>query len=192
MPKGNVTLTAKCKTAYTLTVDGGRGSFTVNGAARTQALEGETVTVKTSDTFFDAYRKFDGWKFTSGTEPTGLPDGWQNSPEFTFTMPADNVTLTADYKQLYDLTVTGGTIVDESSDTGKPSGIYLPGTEVTIQFTESDEITEQFKQWTGGENITDADPANWQNSERFTFTMPDMHRKIFASFLEVFVLQKSS
>ena len=190
MPKGNVTLTAECKTAYTLTVDGGRGSFTVNGAARTQALEGETVTVKTSDTFFDAYRKFDGWKFTSGTEPTGLPDGWQNSPEFTFTMPADNVTLTADYKQLYDLTVTGGTIVDESSDTGKPSGIYLPGTEVTIQFTESDEITEQFKQWTGGENITDADPANWQNSERFTFTMPDSAVTLTAVYRETYHLSE--
>jgi len=192
MPKGNVTLTAKCKTAYTLTVDGGRGSFTVNGAARTQALEGETVTVKTSDTFFDAYRKFDGWKFTSGTEPTGLPDGWQNSPEFTFTMPADNVTLTADYKQLYDLTVTGGTIVDESSDTGKPSGIYLPGTEVTIQFTESDEITEQFKQWTGGENITDADPANWQNSERFTFTMPDSAVTLTAAYLQTYLLSEDT
>ena len=192
MPKGNVTLTAKCKTAYTLTVDGGRGSFTVNGAARTQALEGETVTVKTSDTFFDAYRKFDGWKFTSGTEPTGLPDGWQNSPEFTFTMPADNVTLTADYKQLYDLTVTGGTIVDESSDTGKPSGIYLLGTEVTIQFTESDEITEQFKQWTGGENITDADPANWQNSERFTFTMPDSAVTLTAAYLQTYLLSEDT
>ena len=192
MPAGNVTLKAEYKTAYTLTVDGGRGSFTVNGAARTQALEGETVTVKTSDTFFDAYRKFDGWKFTSGTEPTGLPDGWQNSPEFTFTMPADNVTLTADYKQLYDLTVTGGTIVDESSDTGKPSGIYLPGTEVTIQFTESDEITEQFKQWTGGENITDADPANWQNSERFTFTMPDSAVTLTAAYLQTYLLSEDT
>ena len=190
MPEGDVTLTAKYKTAYTLTVDGGRGSFTVNGAARTQALEGETVTVKTSDTFFDAYRKFDGWKFTSGTEPTGLPDGWQNSPEFTFTMPAGNVTLKADYKQLYDLTVTGGTIVDGNGDTVKASGIYLPGTKVTIQFTESDEITEQFKQWTGGENITDADPANWQNSERFTFTMPDSAVTLTAVYRETYHLSE--
>ena len=193
MPKGNVTLTAKCKTAYTLTVDGGRGSFTVNGAARTQALEGETVTVKTSDTFFDAYRKFDGWKFTSGTEPTGLPDGWQNSPEFTFTMPADNVTLTADYKQLYDLTVTGGTIVDESSDTGKPSGIYLPGTEVTIQFTESNEITEQFKQWTYTGTAPAAPDGGWTSennstSKTFIFKMPEGNVTLTAAYKDVYTL----
>ena len=88
--------------------------------------------------------------------------------------------------------MTGGTIVDESSDTGKPSGIYLPGTEVTIQFTESDEITEQFKQWTGGENITDADPANWQNSERFTFTMPDSAVTLTAAYLQTYLLSEDT
>ena len=186
MPAGNVTLKAEYKTVYNVSVADSRGTVLVNNKERSRALEGETVTVKTSDTFFNAYRKFDGWKFTSGTEPTGLPDGWQNSPEFTFTMPADNVTLTADYKQLYDLTVTGGTIVDGNGDTG----IYLPGTEVTIQFTESDEITEQFKQWTGGENITDADPANWQNSKRFTFTMPDSAVTLTAVYRETYHLSE--
>ena len=169
MPAGDVTLKAKCKTVYNVSVDDGRGSFTVNGEVRTQALAGETVKVKTSDAFFNAYRKFDGWKFTSGTEPTDLPDGWQNSPEFTFTMPAGNVSLTAGYKQLYDLTVTGGTFAD---DTGDTSGIYLPGTKVTVTFTESTDIDKQFKQWTDCDNITDATPTNWQNSETFTFTMP--------------------
>ena len=191
MPAGNVTLTAKCKTAYTLTVDGGRGSFTVNGVARTQALEGETVTVKTSDTFFDAYRKFDGWKFTSGTEPTGLPDGWQNSPEFTFTMPADNVTLTADYKQLYDLTVTGGTIVDGNGDTG----IYLPGTEVTIQFTESDDITKQFKQWKSTDTEPEAPDGGWteandSTSKTFTFKMPAGDVTLEAVYRETYHLSE--
>ena len=186
MPEGNVTLTAECKTAYTLTVDDGRGSFTVNGVARTQALEGETVTVKTSDTFFNAYRKFDGWKFTSGTEPTDLPDGWQTSREFTFTMPAGDVSLKADYKQLYDLTVTGGTIVDESSDTGKPSGIYLPGTEVTIQFTESDEITEQFKQWTYTGTAPEEPDGGWQTSKTFTFKMPEGNVSLRAEYRETY------
>ena len=186
MPAGDVTLTAECKTAYTLTVDDGRGSFTVNGVARTQALEGETVTVKTSDTFFNAYRKFDGWKFTSGTEPTDLPDGWQTSREFTFTMPAGDVSLKADYKQLYDLTVTGGTIVDESSDTGKPSGIYLPGTEVTIQFTESDEITEQFKQWTYTGTAPEEPDGGWQTSKTFTFKMPEGNVSLRAEYRETY------
>ena len=193
MPADDVTLTAKYKTAYTLTVDGGRGSFTVNGAARTQALEGETVTVKTSDTFFNAYHQFNGWSLSDDSAQMVEPsENWQTSKEFTFTMPAGNVTLKADYKQLYDLAVTGGTIVDESGDTGETTGIYLPGTEVTIQFTESDEITEQFKQWTGGENITDADPANWQNSERFTFTMPDSAVTLTAAYLQTYLLSEDT
>ena len=187
MPDSAVTLTAGYKTAYTLTVDENRGSFTVNGAARTQALEGETVTVKTSDAFFNAYRKFDGWKFTSSTEPTDLPTDWQNSPEFTFTMPAGNVTLKADYKQLYDVTVTGGTIDGESGDT---SGIYLPGTKVTVTFTGNTSIKDQFRQWTGGENITDATPTNWQTSETFTFTMPADNVTLSAEYRKTYQIHE--
>ena len=191
MPTGDVTLKAEYKDVYTVSVENERGTVLVNGEERSRALAGETVTVEISDAFFDAYHQFDGWSLSDDSAQMVEPsENWQTSKEFTFTMPADNVTLTADYKQLYDLTVTGGTIVDESSDTGKPSGIYLPGTEVTIQFTESDEITEQFKQWTGGENITDADPANWQNSERFTFTMPDSAVTLTAVYRETYHLSE--
>ena len=126
-----------------------RGTVLVNNEERSRALEGETVTVKASDTFFDAYREFDGWKLTSSTPLVRPSDNWENSKEFTFTMPAGDVALTADYKQLYDLTVKGGTIVN-----GTDTGIYLPGTEVTIQFTDSDDITKQFKQW----KSTDTEP----------------------------------
>ena len=191
MPAGNVTLEAEYKTAYTLTVDEDQGSFTVNGAARTRALEGETVTVKASDTFFDAYREFDGWELTSST-PLVAPDGgWtaandSTSKTFTFKMPADNVTLTADYKQLYDLTVTGGTIVN-----GTNTGIYLPGTEVTVAFTESDDITKQFKQWTGGENITEADP-NWQTSKKFTFEMPTGNVSLSAEYRKTYLIYETA
>ena len=187
MPAGNVTLKAECKTVYNVSVDENRGTVLVNGEARTQALEGETVKVKTSDTFFNAYRKFDGWKFTSSTEPTDLPTDWQNSPEFTFTMPAGNVSLKADYKQLYDLTVTGGTVVDESGDT---SGIYLPGTKVTVTFTESTDIDKQFKQWTDCDNITDATPTNWQNSETFTFTMPADNVTLSAEYRKTYQIHE--
>ena len=192
MPAGNVTLKAEYKTVYNVSVADSRGTVLVNDEKRTQALEGETVTVKTSDTFFDAYHEFDGWQLTSST-PLVEPDGgWtaandSTSKTFTFKMPADNVTLTADYKQLYDLTVTGGTIVDENGDTGETTGIYLPGTEVTIQFTESDEITEQFKQWTGGENITEADP-NWQTSKKFTFEMPTGNVSLSAEYRKTYLI----
>ena len=176
MPAGDVTLTAAYKDVYTLTVADGRGSFTVNGAARTQALEGETVTVKASDTFFDAYHKFDGWQLTSSTEPTDLPTDWQNSPEFTFTMPAGNVTLTADYKQLYDLTVTGGTIVDENGDTGTSQKIVKPGQLVTVRAESTEE--NPFLLWKSTSEAP-AEPddgwpeGGWQTSQEFTFKMPE-------------------
>ena len=182
MPAGDVTLTAKYKTAYTLTV--ADGTILVNGMAGSRALAGDQITV--TETGSDEHHLFSSWQLTSSTALVTPDEGWEHKPSFSFTMPAGNVTLTADYKQLYNLTVTGGTIVDGNGDTG----IYLPGTEVTIQFTESDEITEQFKQWTGGENITDADPANWQNSKRFTFTMPDSAVTLTAVYRETYHLSE--
>ena len=189
MPAGDVTLEAEYKTAYTLTVDDGKGTILVNGVEGSRALAGDEITV--TETGSDKYHLFSSWKLTSSTPLVEPSDNWENSKEFTFTMPAGNVTLTADYKQLYDLTVKGGTIVDESSDTGKPSGIYLPGTEVTIQFTESDEITEQFKQWTGGENITEADP-NWQTSKTFTFKMPAGDVSLSAEYRKTYLIYETA
>ena len=189
MPEGDVALKAGYKTVYNVSVADSRGTVLVNNKERSRALEGETVTVKTSDTFFDAYHQFNGWSLTSGTEPTDLPDGWKTSREFTFTMPAGNVTLKADYKQLYDLTVKGGTIVDGNGDTG----IYLPGTEVTIQFTESDDITKQFEKWT----YTGTAPAapdggwpdgGWQNSPDFTFKMPEGNVSLRAEYRKTYQL----
>ena len=202
MPAGDVTLKADYKTAYTLTVDEDQGSFTVNGAARTQALEGETVTVKASDTFFDAYREFDGWKLTSSTPLVAPDDGWteennSTSKTFTFKMPAGNVTLKADYKQLYDLTVNGGTIVDENGDTGETTGIYLPGTEVTIQFTESDDITKQFKQWTYTGTAPEEPDGGWtaannSASKTFTFKMPAGDVSLRAEYRETYRIYESA
>ena len=186
MPAGNVTLEAEYKTVYNVSVDENRGTVLVNDEKRTQALEGETVTVKASDTFFDAYHEFDGWQLTSSTPLVRPSDNWENSKEFTFTMPAGDVSLTADYKQLYDLTVTGGTIVDESSDTGKPSGIYLPGTEVTIQFTDSDDITKQFKQWTYTGTAPEKPDGGWQTSKTFTFKMPAGDVSLRAEYRETY------
>ena len=198
MPTGNVTLEAEYKTVYNVSVDENRGTVLVNDEKRTQALEGETVTVKASDTFFDAYHEFDGWQLSGDSAaPVNPSEGWKTSKTFTFKMPAGNVTLKADCKQLYDLTVTDGTIVDESSDTGKPSGIYLPGTEVTIQFTESDDITKQFKQWKSTDTEPEAPTAGWpeggwQNSKKFTFKMPAGDVSLRAEYRETYRIFETS
>ena len=172
-------------TLYTLTLPEGVTAKT-NGISDTSFYAGEMVTVtapEDTDT-----KKFEKWTF-SGTEPTDLPNDWQTSKKFTFTMPAGNVTLKADYMQLYNLTVTGGTIVNGTGDTG----IYLPGTEVTIQFTESDDITKQFEKWT----YTGTAPAapdggwpdgGWQNSPDFTFKMPEGNVSLRAEYREMYLI----
>ena len=192
MPAGNVTLKAECKTVYNVSVADSRGTVLVNNEERSRALEGETVTVKTSDTFFNAYHQFNGWSLSDDSAQMVEPsENWQTSKEFTFTMPAGNVTLKADYKQLYDLAVTGGTIVDESGDTGETTGIYLPGTEVTIQFTDSHDIAKQFKQWKSTDTEPEAPTAGWpeggwQNSKKFTFKMPTGNVTLEAEYKTVY------
>ena len=185
MPAGDVTLKAEYKTAYTLTVDDGKGTILVNGMAGSRALAGDQITV--TETGSNEHHLFSSWQLTSSTLLVSPEDGWEHKPSFTFTMPAGNVTLKADYKQLYDLTVTGGTIVDGNGDTG----IYLPGTEVTIQFTESDDITKQFEKWT----YTGTAPAapdggwpdgGWQNSPDFTFKMPEGNVSLRAEYRETY------
>ena len=193
MPAGKVELEAEYKTVYNVSVDEGRGSFTVNGAARTQALEGETVTVKTSDAFFNDHRQFNGWSLSGDSAQMVEPsENWENSETFTFTMPAGNVSLKADYKQLYDLAVTGGTIEDESGSTD--SGVYLPGTQVTVHFTESTDIAKQFKQWTYEGTRPEApegtgSEGGWDSSKEkkdITFTMPAGNVRLEAEYKTVY------
>ena len=192
MPAGNVTLTADYKTVYTLTVDDGKGTILVNGVAGNRALAGDQITV--TETGSDEHHLFSSWQLSGDSAtPVNPSDNWQTSKTFTFTMPAGNVTLTADYKQLYDLTVNGGTIVGGNGDTGKTTGIYLPGTEVTIQFTESDEITKQFEKWKSTDTEPEAPTAGWpevgwQNSKTFTFKMPEGNVTLTAAYKDVYTL----
>ena len=190
MPEGNVRLEAEYKTVYNVSVDGGKGTILVNGVEGSRALAGDEITV--TETGTDKYHLFSSWQLTSSTALVEPSEGWKTSKSFTFTMPAGNVTLKADYKQLYDLTVNGGTIVN-----GTNTGIYLPGTEVTIQFTESDDITKQFKQW----KSTDTEPeapdggwpdGGWQTSKTFTFKMPAGNVSLSAAYLQTYLLYEKA
>ena len=189
MPAGNVTLTAAYKDVYTLTVDDGKGTILVNGVAGSRALAGDQITV--TETGSDEHHLFSSWELTSDTALVEPEEGWQSKPSFTFTMPAGNVTLTADYKQLYNLAVTGGTIVGGTGDTGETTGIYLPGDEVTIQFTASDDITKQFEQWKSTDTEPEAPTAGWpeggwRNSKKFTFKMPAGNVSLSADYRKTY------
>ena len=175
---------------YTLTLPEDVTAKT-NGTSDTRFYADEMVTVTApADT---ETTKFEKWTF-SGTEPTGLPNGWETSKEFTFKMPASNVTLGASYHTItkYEVKVNGGTIVD-GSGTGKNTGSFEPGTEVTIQFTESDDITKQFEQWKSTDTEPEAPTAGWpeggwQNSKKFTFKMPAGNVNLTAAYKDVYTL----
>ena len=191
MPEGDVTLKAGYKTVYNVSVADGKGTILVNGVAGSRALAGDKITV--TETGSDEHHLFSSWKLTSSTLLVSPEDGWEHKPSFTFTMPAGDVSLKADYKQLYDLTVTGGTIVDENGDPGKPKGIYLPGTEVTIQFTESADITKQFEKWTYTGTAPAAPDGGWtaandSTSKTFTFKMPAGNVTLKADYKQLYDL----
>ena len=63
-------------------------------------------------------------------------------------------------------------------EVGKPSGIYLPGTKVTVVFDDSHDIAKQFKQWKSTDTEPEAPDGGWtaandSTSKTFTFKMPN-------------------
>ena len=141
MPANNVTLTPQYeKNTYTLTVDGKPEQRTFD----------EEVTVTAP--------KKDGYTFT-GWEKEGLPaDAKIDGATITFKMPANNVTLKAQYNEIVPekYTVTMG---DEDTD-------YAVDADVSITAPEKDGYT--FTGWdaVGVPEGTDT------NSETITFKMP--------------------
>ncbi len=140
MPANKVTLTPQYKkNTYTLTVDGvdEQRVFDEDVTVIAQPVEGKTFT---------------GWKVT------GLSaDVDTTKATITFKMPANNVTLTPQYKKnTYTLTVNG-----------KPEPRTY-GEEVTLIARKPDGMT--FKQWEIKEGLS-ADAVNI-NGDTITFTMP--------------------
>ena len=160
MPANDVTVSATYKDAsttpgqtYTLTVTNGKGGGKYAAGAK--------VTI-TADTAPDG-KVFDKWTTGNGGTFTDA-----SSAATTFTMPANDVTVTATYKdasttpdQTYTLTVTNGTA------DGKTSGKYAAGAKVTITANAAPE-GKAFDKWTSsnGGTFTDA------SSAAATFTMP--------------------
>ena len=163
MPANNVTLEAQYKqNTYTLTVDGvdEQRDFEENVTVTAQPVEGKTFT---------------GW------EVTGLPtDVDTTKATISFTMPANNVTLKAQYTEnapktykldVSDATITlkdGGAVADL---TAVPMGTELKAT------ADEDTETRVFKCWTG------LDLTEEQSTARVVyFTMPDHDVELTAVF----------
>ena len=142
MPEGNVTLKAEYKTLHTVTVIGADGTSTV---LPDTYIEGDTVTVNAEKYGIPA-GEFDSWE----SNDIRLTTDKRQSPTLTFKMVDKNVTLIAVPKTLFTITVTGGTVNDQSTTARVKAGDW-----VTIK-AENKGDDWKFIEWklTGPENFT--------------------------------------
>ena len=118
MPANAVTATANYEDIeYTVTVNGGTGAGTYK--------EGDSVTITATVPT--------GKRFVEWTSESGITIADKTSVTTTFTMPAGDVTVTANYEDIeYTITVNGGT----------GAGTYKEGDSVTITANEPAEGKE--------------------------------------------------
>ena len=155
MPDEPVELEAVYNNLYTVTVNDGTATDTINHIA------GDTVTVKAN---VPKGEKFTGWKVENNTALSLKGQSIDlTQPEITFTMPRTNITLTAEHKTIHTLYVVGGTI---------------DGSTKSIQAIEGESITvhsalapnQQFLHWTSkGMGLSETE----SKSDPLTITMPD-------------------
>lgn len=132
------------------------GTVTVNGSTSPVSIEANS-TVNLVATPSSGYR-FTGW--TSSNVDVAFAD--PSSASTTFTMPADDVTVTANFEQYYTITVNasaGGTV-----DGG---GDYAAGSSVTLKATANSGY--RFVGWMEGDQTVSTDttyafPANSNRS----------------------------
>ena len=155
MPDEPVELEAVYNNLYTVTVNDGTATDTINHIA------GDTVTVKAN---VPKGEKFTGWKVENNTALSLKGKTIDlTQPEITFTMPRTNITLTAEHKTIHTLYVVGG---------------FIDGSGKSIQAIAGDTITvhsalaadQQFLHWTSeGMGLSDSQ----SKSDPLTITMPD-------------------
>jgi hypothetical protein len=152
MPAADTTVTANFEPAYKLTV--------VNGTGSGSYAAGATVTITAN-----AAPAGDGFK-----DWTGATVGNANDAKTTIKMPAANTTVTANFAQLYSLTVVNGS----------GGGSYIAGTTVTIS-AKTPPTGEAFEDWTGA---TVARAA----SATTTLTMPAAATTVTANYAASYTL----
>ena len=166
MPANKVTLKAQYKkNNYTLTVDGvdEQRDFEENVTVTAQPVEGKTFT---------------GW------EVTGLPaDVDTTKVTISFKMPANNVTLKAQYTEnapkTYKLDVTDAKVTLKDGSAVADLTAVPVGTEL-VATADEDTETSVFKNW----NCTGLELTEEQSTARVVyFTMPDHDVNLKAEFV---------
>jgi len=150
---------------YAVTVTNGTVE---NGGGTGDFVEGATVTITANTP--PAGQKFKNWT----TESANVTFADANSASTTFTMPANTVTVVANFEPiLYTVTVTNGAV-----ENGGGTGDYAQGALVTITADEP-EAEQYFKNWTtesAGVIFADVSSAST------TFTMPANAVTVVANF----------
>ena len=119
---------------------------------------------------------FDRWAVSDGVE---LYD--EDGLTAKFTMPDNDVTIEAKYKQYHSIEVPKGVATDAE---GNPISSALEGTEIWIEIDREQRNPDEFefKRWLS--NPEDLEIAN-RKAERTHFTMPDEDVTVEATFLHL-------
>ena len=147
MPSGNVTLEAVQMEYRTVTINNGNSPTTVND----KALHGDSITVTADEV--DG-KRFVGWTYKSSDMTFNLTDEELAKKTLNFTVPEGDVTLTANYKQLYTVTVDG-----------ELAGTVIEGEAVHVKANVPED--HEFVKWTSNVFLNGHD----ENAE-FDFVMP--------------------
>ena len=166
MPAENITLTANFSANnYTVTAQVNPvGSGTVTGAG--VYAYGSQVTLTATPN--------EGYSFVSWTNAQNETVSTQ--PEYSFTMPAENITLTANFSA-NNYTVTAQ-VNPVGSGTVTGAGVYAYGSQVTLTATPNEGYS--FVSWTNAQNET----VNTQ--PEYSFTMPASNIALTANFQLIF------
>ena len=156
MPDAPVELEAVYNNLYTVTVNNGTATDTINHIA------GDTVTVTAN---VPAGEKFTGWKVENNTALSLNNQSIDlTQRKITFNMPSTDITLTAEHKTIHTLKVVGGIIDENGSDTIQA----IAGDTITVHSKLT--ADQQFLHWTSeGMGLTESQ----SKSDPLTITMPD-------------------
>ncbi len=163
---------------------------------KTEAAKGDTVTATRRKP--EANERFTGWTVTvNGVEQdpdTFLKPNADDPAKVSFTMPAENVEIKANFKGIPTLNPTlrvgdHVTATIEGSDASVPSGSTVPVGE-TVHLTAIAPEGQHFTGWTVkvGDEEQKADTflttPNANDPTKVTFTMPDANVEVTATFAD--------
>ena len=129
-----------------------------------------TVTAETREGY-----EFDGWEASDGVKLT------EDGLTAKFTMPDNDVTIEAKYKQYHSIEVSKGVATDAE---GNPISSAVEGTEIWIEIDREQRNPDEFEfnRWLSTpEDLEIAD----RKAERTRFTMPDDNVTVEAKFLHL-------